>query len=262
MKIIVCIKQVIDTAARIRITDGKVDAAGSPRVINPYDEFAIEEAIRIREKLPETEVIALTLGPEGFKDALKTALAMGADRAIHLIDPAFDGLDNLGVARALAKAIRKLSFDLILCGRQAVDDDMAQVGPAIAVFLGIPAVAVVTQVDLSEDLRLADVTRQIEGGSEKLVAQLPLLLTCQKGLNQPRLPSLKGIIASKKKPVETMDANAIGFDPAEEGEPVNRVNEIELNLPQERKKGRILAGSPREAVATLAQLLRDEERVI
>ena len=131
MKIIVCIKQVIDTAARIRITDGKVDAAGSPRVINPYDEFAIEEAIRIREKVPETEVIALTLGPEGFKDALKTSLAMGADRAIHLIDPAFDGLDNLGVARALAKAIRKLSFDLILCGRQAVDDDMAQVGPAM-----------------------------------------------------------------------------------------------------------------------------------
>lgn len=262
MKIIVCIKQVIDTAARIRITDGKVDAAGSPRVINPYDEFALEEAIRLREKIPETEVIALTLGPEEFKGALKTALAMGADRAIHLIDPAFDCLDNLGVARALAKAIRKLSFDLILCGRQAVDDDMAQVGPAIAVFLGIPAVAVVTQLDLSEDLRLADVTRQIEGGSEKLVAQLPLLLTCQKGLNIPRLPSLKGIIAAKKKHIETMDADAIEFDPAEEGEPVNRVREIDLNLPPERKKGRILEGSPKEAVATLAQLLRDEERVI
>jgi len=262
MKIIVCIKQVIDTAARIRITDGKIDAAGSPRVINPYDEFALEEAIRIREKIPETEIIALTLGPDGFKDALKTALAMGADRAVHLIDPAFEGLDNLGVARALAKAIRKLSFDLILCGRQAVDDDMAQVGPAIAIFLGIPAVAVVTQLSLSEDLRLANVTRQIEGGSEKLVAQLPLLLTCQKGLNTPRLPSLKGIISAKKKPVETMDAGAIGFDPAEDGEPANRVREIELNLPPERKKGRILEGSASEAVASLAQLLRDEEKVI
>ena len=119
-----------------------------------------------------------------------------------------------------------------------------------------------TQVDLSEDLRLADVTRQIEGGSEMLVAQLPLLLTCQKGLNQPRLPSLKGIIAAKKKPVETMDAEAIGFNPAEEGKSANRVHEIELNLPPQRKKGRILEGSPKEAVATLAQLLRDEERVI
>lgn len=262
MKIIVCIKQVIDTAARIRITDGKVDAVGSPRVINPYDEFALEEAILIREKIPETEVIAVSLGPEGFKDALKTALAMGADRAIHLIDPVFDGLDNLGVARTLAKAIRKLSFDLILCGRQAIDDDMAQVGPAVAVFLGIPAVSVVTQVDLSEDLRWADVTRQIEGGSEKLVAPLPLLLTCQKGLNQPRLPSLKGIIAAKKKPIETLDAESIGFDPVEEGPAANRVHEIDLSLPPERKKGRILEGSPREAVTSLARLLRDEEKVV
>jgi electron transfer flavoprotein beta subunit len=260
MKIIVCIKQVIDTAARINIKDGQVDATGSPRVVNPYDEFAIEEAIRIRAKIPESEVTVLSLGPEGFRDALKTGLAMGADRAVHLLDPAFDGLDNLGIARTLAKAIRTMEYDLILCGRQAVDDDMAQVGPSLAVELDIPCVTVITQLKLSEDCKQAEITRQIEGGSEILEAALPLLLTCQKGLNEPRLPSLKGIMAAKKKSVEVLNAESIGFDPATDGQASNRVRETGLSLPPARKQGRILEGA--DAVATLAKALREEEKVI
>ncbi|MCH7500428.1 MAG: electron transfer flavoprotein subunit beta/FixA family protein, partial [Nitrospinae bacterium] len=139
MNIIVCVKQVIDTGAALSLKDGRVDTEGLPRVLNPYDEYAVEEAVRIREQSPEdTAVTLLTLGPDNFKDTLRRGLAMGADQAVHLLDPAFEGLDGLGVATALSKAIQTLDYDLILCGRQAVDDDMAQIGPAIAVFLEIP----------------------------------------------------------------------------------------------------------------------------
>lgn len=117
MNIIVCVKQVVDTGAALRLENGKVNTEGLPRVMNPYDEYAVEEAIRIRERDPETTVTVISLGPENFKDTLRRALAMGADKAIHLLDPAFAGLDGQGVAQALALAIRPLAFDLILCGR-------------------------------------------------------------------------------------------------------------------------------------------------
>ena len=260
MKIIVCVKQVIDTAAKISVKDGKIDATGSPRVMNPYDEFAVEEALRIKQKKPDSEITLLSLGPESFKEVLKNGLAMGADKAIHLHDPAFEDLDNLGVAQALANAIGTLSYDLILCGRQAVDDDMAQVGPALAVLLNLPFVSVITGLIFSEDFAKAQITRQIEGGSEGFEAPLPLLVTCQKGLNTPRLPSLKGIIAAKKKQIETLSANAIGFDVRSQ-EPV-RVRQADLSLPPERKKGRIIEGSLTESLPELVRLLREEEKVV
>jgi len=263
MNIIVCVKQVIDTGAALALKDGRVDTEGLPRVLNPYDEFAVEEAVRLKENAPDdTRVTLVTLGPENFKDTLRRGLAMGADKAVHLLDPAFEGLDHLGVATALAKAIRTLEYDLILCGRQAVDDDMAQVGPALAVLLDIPFVAVVTGLTLSDDRSRAEVTRQIEGGSEILEAPLPLLLTCQKGLNEPRLPSLKGIMAAKKKEIAVMDAAAVGFDPAVMGAAANRVKETSLSLPPQRQKGVLLEGSPQEACSRLVNILRDEKKII
>lgn len=262
MHIVVCIKQVIDTAAVIRIQDGKVQDEGLPRVLNPYDEFAIEEAVKIKEQNPETVITVVTLGPDKFKDALKSALAMGADKAIHLMDPIFDGLDSLGVAHALAKTLRTLQYDLVLCGRQAVDDDMAQVGPSLAVLLGLPYLSVVTKLELADDLHSARVTRQIEGGSEVYELPLPCLLTCQKGLNQPRLPSLKGIMAAKKKEVVVMDAAQINFDPESFGPGANRLVQVGLSEPPERKKGLILEGTAEETTARLVQILRDEVKVI
>ncbi|MEE8269314.1 MAG: electron transfer flavoprotein subunit beta/FixA family protein [Nitrospinaceae bacterium] len=263
MKIIVCVKQVIDTGAVLTLKDGQVNTEGLPRVLNPYDEYAVEEAVRIREKAPEeTTVTLISLGPENFKDTLRKGLAMGADQAIHLLDSAFEGLDGLGVATALSKAIGTLEYDLILCGRQAVDDDMAQVGPAIAVLLGIPFVTVVTDLKISEDRKRAEVTRQIEGGSEIIEAPLPLLVTCQKGLNEPRLPSLKGIMAAKKKDIAILDAVAIGFDANTMGASANRVREISLAMPPARKKGIILEGTPEEACSQLVQALRNEVKVI
>ncbi len=263
MKLIVCVKQVIDTGAALTLKEGRVDTEGLPRVLNPYDEFAVEEAVRIREQAPEdTTVTLLTLGPDNFKDTLRKGLAMGADQAVHLLDPAFEGLDGLGVATALSKAIGTLEYDLILCGRQAVDDDMAQVGPAIGVLLGIPFVTVVTDLKLSEDRQGAKVTRQIEGGSEIIEAPLPLLITCQKGLNEPRLPSLKGIMAAKKKEITILDAASIGFDAQANGAASNRVRESALALPASRKKGIILEGTPEAACSQLVQALRNDVKVI
>ena len=260
MKIIVCVKQVIDTAAKISVTAGKIDATGSPRVMNPYDEFALEEALQIKQRKPESEITLISLGPESFKETLKKGLAMGADHAIHLPDPLFETLDNLSVAGALANAIKALSFDLILCGRQAVDDDMAQVGPALAVFLKLPFVSVITGLTFSEDFSGANITRQIEGGSESFDVSVPFLVTCQKGLNVPRLPSLKGIIAAKKKQIETRSAKDIGFDASSIGP--SRVRQVDLALPEERKKGQILAGSLGESLPELVRLLREEEKVV
>jgi electron transfer flavoprotein beta subunit len=263
VNIVVCVKQVIDTGAALTLKDGQVDTEGLPRVLNPYDEFAVEEAVRIREQSSEeTTVTLISLGPENFKDTLRKGLAMGADQAIHLLDAAFENLGCLGVATALSQAIRTLEYDLILCGRQAVDDDMAQVGPAIAVLLGIPFVTVVTALDISEDRQKAEVTRQIEGGSEIIEAPLPLLITCQKGLNEPRLPSLKGIMAAKKKGITVLDAAAIGFDAHVMGAAANRVRQTALALPPVRKKGILLEGTPEEACSQLVQALRDEAKVI
>ena len=259
MNIIVCVKQVLDTAAKIEIQHGQVVTQGIPRIINPYDEFAIEEAICIKEKREGVEVTLLTFGPEKFRDALRKGLAMGADEAVHIMDVSLEGLDSFAVALVLARAVRTLPYDLILCGRQAVDDDMAQVGPTLAVLLGIPYISVVTKLALSEDNRQAMVTRQIEGGSEVLEAPLPVLLTCQKGLNEPRLPSLKGIMKAKKKEIKIMDVVALGVDPATLEE--SRVTPSNLALPPGRKKGIILEGSVQDAASRLAQILRNDLKV-
>ncbi|MFQ5483163.1 MAG: electron transfer flavoprotein subunit beta/FixA family protein [Nitrospinaceae bacterium] len=259
MNIIVFVKQVFDTGATLRIQNGKIDAEGLPRVLNPYDEYAVEEAVRIKGKDPATRITLITLGPEKFKDTLRTGLAMGGDQAVHLLDPAFEGLDPLGVAGALALAAQKSGFDLILCGRQAVDDDMAFAGPAVAVRLGIPCVTVITRLEFAEDRATATVTRQVEGGSEIYETRLPCLLTCQKGLNEPRLPSLKGIMAARKKEVTVWTAADIGFDPAQA---VKRVEEIDLSPPPRREKGVILNGPPQETCAELVRRLREDVKVI
>ena len=169
MKIVVCVKQVLDTAAEIQIQDGKIVSPGSPLIMNPYDEFAVEEAVRIKEAFPESEITVISLGPDSVKETLKRALAMGADRAIHILDPLFEGLDHSKVAKILTKVIQKDSFDLVLCGRQAVDDDMAQTGPALAVLLEIPFVTVVTKIHFSENFETADITRQVEGTYSRVV---------------------------------------------------------------------------------------------
>jgi len=262
MRIIVCVKQVIDTAARIEIKDSNVDGTGLSRVLNPYDEFAVEEALKIRESKPDTNITLISLGPESFSDALRAGLAMGADKAVHLLDPAFDGLDSLTVSRLLGKAVESLGFDLIFCGRQSVDVDMAQIGPALAVYLKIPCVTVVTDLEFSENGSVAIATRQIEGGSEIIESPIPVLLTCQKGLNQPRLPSFKGIMAAKKKQIEIIDAGKLGFVPSVTINEASTAITAGLELPLSRNSVEIFDGPINDSVAKLVKALREKEKVV
>jgi electron transfer flavoprotein beta subunit len=261
MKIVVCIKQVLDTASEIQIQDGNIVSPGSSLIMNPYDEFAVEEAVCIKAALTESEVTVISLGPESVKETLKRALAMGVDRAIHISDPLFAGLDHSKITKILAKVIQKHPFDLVLCGRQAVDDDMAQTGPALAVLLEIPFITVVTNIQFSENFQRADITRQVEGGSEiRKSMSLPFLVTCQKGLNEPRLPSLKGIMAAKKKEIQILGATDLELDAQFLDPKNNLLHPINLSLPPERKKGIILEGE--DIAKQLASIIREEEKII
>jgi len=246
----VCIKQVADTETRVKVAaDGKaLDPAGVTWILNPYDEFALEQALRVREKLGAGEVVVASLGGAGVAATLRNALAMGADRALHLRADA-PPPDSLAVARALAAELRPLSPDLVWCGRQAVDGDAAQVGPMLGELLEMPCVTAVAGFELEG--RTAVVERDIEGGREVVEVQLPAVITTDKGLNEPRYASLKGIMAAKKKPIEER--------PAQLGEPSLEV--ISLALPPSRSPGRVV-GQGVEGVQELIRVLRQEAKIL
>jgi len=248
LKIAVCLKQVPSTDTRIKIAaDGKrIDPAGVTFVTNPYDEFALEEAIRIKEARGG-EVVVLSVGGSGTVAALRNALAVGADSAVLLktdADP-----DSLATARLLAGELGGKGFDLILCGKQAVDDDAAQVGPMLAELLDLPCATVVVKLELGEGS--AKATREIEGGVENLELPLPAVIAAQKGLNEPRYASLKGIMAAKKKPIEEKAVEA----------PAALAEVASLALPPARQAGKIV-GEGAAAVPELVRLLREEAKVI
>ena len=246
---VVCIKQVADTETRVKVAaDGKsLDPAGVTWILNPYDEFAVEQALRVKELEPG-ELIAVSLGGAGVQTALRGVLALGADRAIHLKHEG-PAPDPLGIARALAEAVKPLGAGLIWLGKQAVDDDAAQVGPMLATLLGVPCVSVIAAFELQDGK--ATVEREIEGGREVVEVALPAVLTTDKGLNEPRYASLKGIMAAKKKPIEER--------PAAPGEAALEVSS--MSLPPARGAGRIV-GEGAAAVPELVRLLREEARVI
>ena len=262
MKIAVCIKQVPDTETKVKIaSDGRsLDEGGVTWVVSPYDEIAMEEALRIREK-QGGEVVAFSLGGERVSTALRTMLAMGADRAVHLKDSAFEGSDALGISRILAAALGPESFDLILLGKQAVGTDRGQVGPRVAELLGLPHVGVVTR--LSWDGPRFTAHREIEGAHEIVEGSLPAVITTQKGLNEPRYASLKGILAAKKKEIRVVSAADLGVDPGKIGSAGSRTSWEKLELPPERTGGTILKDlEPAKAASELVRLLREEAKVI
>ena len=258
MKIVVCVKQVPDTEARIRVApDGKGIAEGELNwIVSPYDEYAIEEALRIKEK-KGGEVLLVALGPERAQSALRSGLAMGADSAIHLKDPLFDRLDTLGTARALAAAIRPLSPDLVLTGQQGVGGDNSQVPGLLAEILDLPQVTMAVKVEIGD--AKATVEREIEGAHEVWETSLPAVISAQKGLNEPRYASLKGIMAAKKKPVQAMDAAALGLKP-EDVAPKTKV--VALELPPPRPGVRMIPGDAETQVKELLRLLHEEAKVL
>jgi len=246
---VVCIKQVADTETRVKVAaDGRsLDPAGVTWILNPYDEFAIEQALLLKEKLGAGEVVVITVGGAGAQTTIRNALAMGADRAIHLKADVVP--DPLSVARALAAEIAALGAKFAWFGKQAVDDDAAQVGPMTAELLDWPCVTSIATFAL--DGERATVEREIEGGREVVEATLPAVFTTDKGLNQPRYASLKGIMAAKKKPIEDR--------PLAVGAPTLDI--LALELPPARGAGRIV-GSGIEGVAELVRVLREEAQVL
>jgi electron transfer flavoprotein beta subunit len=248
MKVIVCINHVPDTETKIKVgSDGKtIDPTGVNFMLNPYDEFALEEGLRLRERF-QGEVVALSLGTEVHKETLRKALAMGVDKAVLLKDDA--PRDSWGVASALATELKTHAPEVILFGRQSIDYDNAQVGTMVAELLGMPSVGVVVKLEITDGAVLCE--REIEGGREIVETRLPVVILAQKGLNEPRYPSLKGIMAAKSKPIEEK--------PASPAEP--RVVVDAMHKPSTKGSGKIV-GTDASAVPELVRLLHEEAKVI
>ncbi len=263
MKIAVCIKQVPASESKIRPSaDGKgIDPAGLSYVVNPYDEFGVEEALKIKEQLGEGTVTAISIGTAKVSEALRTCLAVGVDQAIHIQDPATEGSDGLTIARILTAALQKESYDLIFFGRQAIDDDSGAIGIYVAEFMGLPHVAGINKLKiLAEDYR-AVANRQIEGATEVIETALPAVFTCQKELNEPRYASLPGIMKAKQKPLTVWTLSDLGIAPDTVGSGHAKVTEDQLSSPPTRSAGKIIEGNASEAVSELVRLLREEAKV-
>lgn len=260
MEILVLLKQVPDTESIIMIdADGKsIKTADLKWIINPYDEFAVEEALRIKEA-QGGKVTIVSVGTQKAVEAIRTALAMGADEGLLISDPALEGIDGLGTAQILAAAVKQIPYDLIIAGMRAVDDDNFQVGTAVAELLGIPNVSMVIKEEIADGKIKCQ--RTIEGGFEVIEASLPALFTTQRGLNEPRYASLPGIMKAKKKPLETKTLADIGLDAAAAEQTL--VNIAAMQPPPERKGGRIIEGeTAHEKAAELARLLQEEAKVL
>jgi electron transfer flavoprotein beta subunit len=256
MKIAVLVKQVPDTETRIRIADGKVAESDVNWIVSPFDEYALEEALKIKEA-KGGEVILISLGPERVVSALRNGLAMGADSAVHLKDPKFDAADSLGTAHALAAAVKSLAPDLVLAGQQGVGGDNSQVPGLLAEILDWPQVTVAVKVEVQDGR--AVVEREIEGAHETWETTLPAVISAQKGLNEPRYASLKGIMSAKKKLIETRDAAALGLS-AETLAPKTRITAMEL--PAARGSVKMIEGDPEAQSKELLRLLHEEAKVI
>ena len=248
MKIVVCVNHVPDTETKIKVgADNKsIDKTGVNFMLSPYDEVAVEEGLRIKEKFGG-DVTVISLGSDVHKETLRKALAMRVDKAILLKDDAVR--DSFGVAKGLAEEIKTLSPDIILFGKQSIDYDDAQVGTLVAEMLGIPSIAVVVKLTIDGTKVVCD--REIEGGHETVETRLPCAVQVQRGLNEPRYPSLKGIMAAKSKPIQEKPAA-----PAE-----LRVEPLAVRKPSAKAAGKIV-GTDKTAVPELVRLLHEEAKVI
>ncbi|MBM4435318.1 MAG: electron transfer flavoprotein subunit beta/FixA family protein [Chloroflexi bacterium] len=258
MKLLVCIKQTPDSTVRVKVGPGgrSIDESGVTWAIAPYDEYAVEMALERKDADAATTVAVVTVGPPRAKDALRQALAMGADEATLVTGAEAATLEGLGVARALAAVVAEAKPDLVLCGRQSSDDDQGFVGPALAEVLGWPHVAAVTNFTGADGA--VDVWKEVEGGHEVWRASGPAVLTVQKSEKEPRYPSLPGIMKAKKKEIPEKDVAALGI---EGGAP--RLEIVKMEPPAARGGGKILKdGDTRQTAAELVRLLREEAKVL
>jgi electron transfer flavoprotein beta subunit len=258
MKIVVCVKTVPDTAIKAKISsDGKsVDVSDVSFVVNPYDEFAVEEALQIKERTGG-EVIVVGAGGEKASPGLRTCLAMGADSAVYIKDDAIENADSFAVGSALAKVCSELQPDLIFFGKHAIGVDNGQVASVVADQLDLPQVSVVIKLTIQERTFRAE--REIEGAREIVEGTLPAVFTAQKGLNTPRYASLKGIMAAKKKQISIRSIESLGLDAKDLQ---LRLSIEQVTLPPSRPPGKMLTGDVSESVPALVRLLHEEAKVI
>jgi len=264
MNIAVCVKQVPATDARIQpnATSDDIHRDGIAYVLNPYDEFGIEEGLRIKEQFKESRVTVLTIAPAMGVEVLRVALALGVDQAIHMNDPAFANGDSYSTAVALTAALKKGNYDIIFFGKHAIDDESGAVGIYVAEWMGLPHVSMVNHLTINPDTKKAVAHRQIEGGIELVETSLPAIFTCQKELNEPRYATLQGIMRAKTKPITVLTPTDIGLSPDQLGGMGAKVIIEKLSLPPTREKGKIVEGTPDTVVAELVRILHEEVKVI
>lgn len=257
MNIFVLVKRTFDTEERITVTNGQISEDGAEFIINPYDEYAIEEAIQVRD-LHGGEVTVITIGDEEAEKQLRTALAMGADKAVLInTEDDVEEMDEYTVSKILAQYLQDKEADLILAGNVAIDGGSGQVGPRVAELLGINYVTTITNLQI--DGETVKIIRDVEGDSEMIETALPLLVTAQQGLNEPRYPSLPGIMQARKKPLEELELDDLDID---EDDIAAKTETIEIFLPSAKAAGRVLEGDLSDQVKELVHLLKSEAKVI
>jgi electron transfer flavoprotein beta subunit len=259
MRIVVCVKQVPDVAElKIDEVTHSLVRAGVPSILNPFDEFAVEEALKIREKIGGT-VTVVTMGPPQAKEALFRCLAMGANRAILLTDSAFAASDTWATAKALALAVQKLGFDLIICGMKAIDGETCQVGPELAELLGIPHIAGIKKVEIESPANTVLAEKLTEEGYEQIRSTMPCLLTASKALNVPRMPTIMQLLAAKQKPTETWSAANIGAEREDVGLTGSRTQVLKVYTPELQSQGIIVNTDDIHNVVTQIMRLLEKE---
>jgi len=262
MKIAVLVKEVPNTEARPRIDSGRVSRAGIDYVINPYDEYAVEEAILKAESSEGSETFFVTVGGVSEKKVLLNVLAMGINRAVVVACPEMEGANPRGAAKLIAKVLETEKPDLILAGKQGVDYDYGQTPIFVAEYLGLPHVAQVIKLDIAADGASAICERNTDDGVEVVEVKLPAVITVDKGLNEPRYPSLKGIMGAKRKPWDEkkpsdLGIDASGYDPAQ-----SNIEFVAVSTPPTRQAGRRLDGEPADKVKELVRALREDAKVL
>jgi electron transfer flavoprotein beta subunit len=263
MNVVVLLKQVPDTESLIEINaDGSdIKTDNLKWILNPYDELAVEEGLRIRERLGSGRVTVLSVGPDRATAAIRTALAMGADDGVLISDPALEKPAPITTARVLAAALKVMPFDLIIAGQRAVDDDSYFVPSAVAEYLGIPAISMVVRQEITGGKIQCE--HSLQDGTAVVEADLPVLITTQRGLNQPRYASLPNIMKAKKKPLATRNLAALGLNAAQFEPDAQKTRILSLAFPPRRKVCKMVSGETvEEKAARLVHLLREEAGVL
>lgn len=260
MNICVLVKYVPDTEAIVTVQSDSELEIENKYFTNFFDEVAIEEGVRLKERLGG-KVTVVTVDNKKI-DALRRGIAMGADDAVQITDPALEGSDAFGIARAIAGFLKNERYDLILCGRQAMDDDASVVGPAVAELLNLPHITSILGLEVADDARSAKVSRQIEGGKEHIICPLPAVLTAQKGLNVPRIPQVMGMMKAMKAEVRKVSLSELGLDASSVGEPGQKLKILKYLPPPKRSSVKMIEDDFPENVKRLVRLLSEEAKVL